>query len=307
MDHPLSPRGAFSPPGGPPSADSPDRPVRRAPKPGSFRLVVVDVDGTLLDPSREVTADVREVVATAIRKGVMFTIATGRLVRSALHVAEQAGITVPVIANGGAIIADPLSRRYLRAYKLPGGTAEVLEATRGEDVLRYLFLGDEIFIEREDPASAAYSRSLGVPMEIVPDLGTHFRALTAAEGRYAGEEATMVVLRAPVEKVPALREKYRGIFKGRLMVTSTMPHFVDFMPPEATKAEALRELCEILGVGLDETIAIGDGINDLDMMKEAGLGVLVANASPTLWADADYVTSAPYHLGVAEVLHKFIS
>ena len=289
MDHPLGLSG-------PPRLE-----------PGPFRLVVADVDGTLLDPSREVSAEVREVVATAKRKGVMFTIATGRLVRSALRVAEQAGITIPVIANGGAIIADPVSRRFLRAYKLPGGTAEVLEATRGEDTLRYLFLGDEIFIEREDPASAAYSRSLGVPMEIVPDLGAHFHALAGPKGRYAGEEATMVVLRAPVAKVPGLREKYRAIFEGRLMVTSTMPHFVDFMPPEATKAGALRELCGLLGVGLNETIAVGDGINDLDMVKEAGLGVLVANASLTLWADADYVTSASYHLGVAEVLHKFIS
>lgn len=275
--------------------------------PRPYRLIVVDVDGTLLDPSREVTDEVRQVVAEALRKGVMFTIATGRLVRSALQVAEQAGITAPVIANGGAIIADPASRRFLRCFKLPGGTAEVLEATRGEDALRYLFLGDEIFIEREDPASAAYSRSLGVPMEVVPDLGPHFRALTATGASYAGEEATMVVLRAPVERVPALREKYRRVFEGRLMVTSTMPHFVDFMHPEATKAGALRELCGLVGVELNETIAVGDGINDLDMMKEAGLGVLVANANPALWANADYVTSVPYHLGVAEVLHKFIS
>ena len=272
-----------------------------------YRLVVVDVDGTLLDPSREVTAEVREVVREATGKGVMFTLATGRLVRSALQVAEQAFITAPIIANGGAIIADPVSRRQIRCFKLPEGTADVLEATRGEDVLRYLFLGDEIFIEREDQASAAYSRSLGVPMEMVSDLGRHFAALTAPGCPYAGQEATMVVLRAPVERVPALRAKYREIFKDRLLVTSTMPHFVDFMHREATKAGALRELCRLVGVGLDQTIAVGDGINDLDMLKEAGLGVLVANASPSLWADADYVTSVPYHLGVAEVLRRFIS
>lgn len=265
----------------------------------AYRLMVVDIDGTLLDDDREVTAEVREVVQLARRHRVRLTLATGRVLCSAAQVAAELGITEPVISDGGAVVSGPDGRRLRDLRIEPGVAAQILEqlAAGEADADCHLFYPHQILVNRASPAVGRYAERLRIVMTPAANL--------ADEARSRPDGPTMIVLRTTRQRAPALRAKYGAAFGGRVRVTSTAPHFLDFLHQQASKARALEFLSRKLGIPLPAVIAVGDGINDLDMIAQAGLGVLVANAAPELWPAAGYVTAEPHCRGVAEVIRRF--
>jgi len=265
---------------------------------GRFRLLVVDLDDTLLDRSRQVTPEVVAVAARAQDLGVRFTIATGRVFASAAQVARELCIGEPIISDGGAVLRHADGRPALRCLRIPVElAAEILSATAGEDADLHAFFDDEILVSRESEAVLRYADRLRVEMTQTRDLAR------AARLKPAGP--TMIVLRTTSELAPALRARYAALFGDRAQVTSTAPHFVDFLHHDAGKASAQAQLCRWLEVGRGEVIAVGDGINDLDMLAYAGVGALVGNARPQLWRYADFVATQPHFRGVAEVIEHF--
>lgn len=258
---------------------------------------MVDVDGTLLDNTRLVTPRVREVVDAARQAGVRLTLATGRVFCSAVQIARELGIDEPIISDGGAVLRY-LDGREMRDLRLePGDAAEILAAVADEDADIHAFYRNDIVVNRLSPTVLRYASRLRIEMAQRDDM--------AADARGRSEGPTMIVLRSDRRTAPVMRAKYGPLFGPQVQVTSTAPHFVDFLHQEAGKDRALAYLCDRLGIPLASVIAIGDGINDLDMISRAGLGVLVGNAAPELWRHADYVAQARYSEGIAEVIERF--
>lgn len=263
-----------------------------------YRLVVVDLDDTLLDESRLVHPRVLAVVERARALGVRFSVATGRVFSSAVQVALELGIDLPVISDGGAVLRHPSGGPTLRELRIePAVAAAILAATACEDMDHHVFYSSEVLVNRASPAVRRYAARLKVEMTPAGDL--------SAEALRRSEGPTMIVLRGTSESAPTVRARYRERFGKAVKVTGTAPHFIDFMHHDASKASALAQLGTHLGIPAAETIAIGDGINDLDMLAYAGLGALVANADPALWQHADYVATGRHYRGVAEVVERF--
>lgn len=263
-----------------------------------YRLVVVDLDDTLLDRSRRVTAEVLEVVERARALGVRFTVATGRVFCSTIQVARELGIDEPVISDGGAVVRYVDGGPVLRCLRIPPKVAaEILAALAAEHGDQHVFYEDEVLVGRRSETVARYSNRLRIEMTPVEDL--------AAAARQRRPGPTMIVLRSTACKAPALRRRFAATFSDRVQVTSTAPHFVDFLHHDAGKASALALLCRWLDIRREEVVAVGDGINDLDMLAYAGVGALVANAQPHLHKHADFVASRAHHRGVAEVIERF--
>jgi len=262
---------------------------------GPFRLVAVDVDGTLFDHNLVLDPQLGGWVDRLHRRGVAFTLATGRVFPSARRVAQELGITTPLITNGGAVIMapgrEPLSHLTLSA----GQVQDVLDFSAGCPGWRYVLTMHTIACELPGEHAVAYARRLQVPLVVEPRLD-----------RLGGSGITQVVLRLPVDQAELWERTGRAGFGHRLMVTRSLPFMVEFSHPQATKGWALRRLCGHLGIGPGQTLAIGDGINDLDMLEVAGCGVLVANADPGLWERADWVTASPYGRGVVEALEHWL-
>jgi len=99
-----------------------------------------------------------------------------------------------------------------------------------------------------------------------------------------------------------LRER----FGRELYITRSKPYYLEMLHPEATKGRALRVVAGYFGIPRQEVIAIGDSFNDLDMIRYAGLGVVMENAREEVKRFADYVTRSNEDDGVAEVLEKFV-
>lgn len=266
------------------------------PKAERIRLVVVDLDGTLLDASKVVRPRIKAMVHNMRKAGVRFTIATGRFYRSAVKYARELALDTPIITSSGAQITE--ASGLLRVdLKLPLYLARrvVREAEKTEGVL-YAFFDDEALVNRPSTFTPRYSGSLGVPIRLERKLKARL-----------SQRPIMLVLRFPdVTRAREVRRAMREWLGDAVRVGSSMPYFVDFLHPRASKANALAALCGYLGIDSREVLAIGDGENDLEMLEYAGIGALVSNAPSDLKCVADYVSDGESADGVIEIIERFV-
>ncbi len=268
---------------------------------GGIKLVAVDIDGTLLDKDHIVGASARLAKRICDERGVVFTVATGRVSTSAEVVARELGIAAPFIANGGAAI-KVAGGPYLRVLSIPGDAARrALVTGRRFPVERYAFTGEKYVTETPCPATRPYSKGLSIPIEPVADL---------VEETAAG--AICLVMRASVldpgypQVVDNLKAELEAASGGEFRVEKSLPHLLEVLHRDASKGEALRALCGILDIPVEGSLAIGDGFGDIDMIDAAGTGVLVANAGPDLSGGSRKRTRASYADGVLEAVRTFV-
>ncbi len=261
-----------------------------------YRLLVTDVDGTLLTPDRRVLPSVREALRLARTRGVRVHLATGRMWRSVRPYAEAVDADSPVVLFNGAVVYDFLSDRVLQQHTLdPHAARAALEVLRDFPDLRpHVFTLGEVYVDRLDGASRAYLERDGIQAEEAGDLVSRLppgavKVLVVGEPRRLGELDSVLAERAP---------GLHRVFSER--------DFLELLPAGVSKATGVRALCRALGVKLEEVVAVGDNPNDLEMVEEAGLGVAVANAHPTLKGVARFVTHSGGGEAIVEVVRRFL-
>lgn len=261
-----------------------------------YKLVAVDLDGTLLDENYRIGQDALAAISRAADAGVAFTIATGRMHDSAAKFARLLGLELPIISYNGSVIRAAGASEEYRHLKVPRASAvEALSLVGKDKALRYAFLGDRVLTDTPHEWTDNYAKVLGVTMECVEDL------VARLDG-----DPTMIVFMCDESDTPNTTEFLSQRLDSSVRLTNSNPWFVDVLNKNASKADALKFLADKLGVSMTETIAIGDSWNDLEMLEAAGLGVAVANAAEKLKMHADYVTRSERGLGVVEVLEKFV-
>jgi len=263
---------------------------------GKYKLIAADLDGTILDDTYTVKPELINAVNRSRRRGVEMAVATGRLYPSALPFVKDLGVTLPVIASNGAIIRDPRTGELIYALPLAMDLAvEALKLTAGGTAQRFVNIKDTFYTDASDEASRKYSEALRIQFT---------RRIPLEEA--VTEDPTMVVIRDLEEEISRLTAALREHFGDRVYLANSKPFFVDINHPGVSKGAALLNLCRHIGVKPEEVIAIGDGWNDLEMFKAAGIGAAVANAPDGLKGKADYVCSKSSFRGVIEVIEKYI-
>jgi len=245
------------------------------------RLVAADLDGTLLARDLSFAADLPATLGALRAAGVFTVICTGRMFRSARRVAARLGIHEgPVICYQGALVGDLASGEELRHVRMsPKAAAEVVaHAVRiGRHVNAYI--DDRLYVEEVNEWARAYAEHVEVGIETVDDL-----CLEVAE-----RPPTKLVLITSADDVEAILPDLQERWRGRLYVTRSQPEYIEFTDAGVSKSGALEWLCERMGVRSGEVVALGDGMNDVDMLRWAGLGVAVAEAAAEVRATADLV------------------
>jgi hypothetical protein len=262
----------------------------------SYKLVALDLDGTLLSGEKVIAESTLTLIQEAKNTGVKFTIATGRMSRGALRYAEKLEIDIPIITYNGAVTRSPISDRVYHECKVPAGRAiDAINLLKDEPVLRYVFLHDNVYTDTPHDWTDRYADLLGVEMNFVDDT----RELLA-------EDPTMLVFMVTELKARELTDLLKSELDSQVKITNSTDWFLDVLPIRASKGSALKQLGQRLGIKREEIIAIGDNRNDLEMIEYAGLGVAVANATEEVKQVADYVTTLPISEGVEEVLEKYL-
>jgi Cof subfamily protein (haloacid dehalogenase superfamily) len=228
--------------------------------------------------------------------GMHVIVVTGRMFQSARRYLEAAALDDPVVCYQGALIADPVTGAWLRHIPIPLPAAhEALDAVIEAGFHINAYVDDELYVAAPTPEAHAYADLNKVQMHVVGDLREWLR-----------EPPTKLVAVGDPDALDGLEAELKPRFAGKLFVSKSLPHFLEFAHPDVNKGAGLTFVAERLGFTAAETVACGDGENDRELLDWAGYGVAVANAHPDILARADLVVPDVEHEGVAGLMESYL-
>jgi Cof subfamily protein (haloacid dehalogenase superfamily) len=274
-------------------------------KSNRYRMLAVDIDGTLVNKDDELTPGVCAALRRAAAAGIRLVLATGRRYSRALPLVEPLGIEAPIVSASGALIKDALDHRTLhQAVFQPGDLVQALDVTarRGFDAILYADTyaeGFDFYCPRlvvEEPSLAEY-------LELNPGSGRETPDLmrNPPPGIFAG--FAMGTRSQMIE----LHEALQAALPDRLYThVIRSPRYRGFMceiaPAGATKWSGIRRIADDWDIPNDQICAVGDDVNDLPMIIDAGFGVAMGNAVDELKQAADRIAPTNDEDGLAEVV-----
>ena len=261
-----------------------------------FRLLVADIDGTLVTSDRKITPRVLDAVRAAQGKGVRVCLATGRIWPSAQTYFQQLGADPPAILYNGGLVYDFRTDTVLRRVPLDYEEARaVLELLREFPTVQpHLYVGDRVYTGRRSQDTQRYQRKDSLEVEEVGDL-VAFLPREPMKILVIGSRSDLLKLKDRIAQLPI---SINAVFSEDT--------FLEILPRGSSKGSALEFVAHYLGIPLSEIVAVGDNLNDLEMICAAGLGVAMGNAPAELKAHAGYVTATNDEEGLAEVIERFI-
>ena len=236
-------------------------------------------------------------IGAAGEAGIHVLLVTGRMFRSVRRYALAAGITDPVVCYQGAVVADPTTGEFLRHVPMPEPEArEVIAAVEALGYTILVYVDDELYVAHETPESDAYSGFQHLVAHPVGDL----------LGWLPKAPTKLVVVGDPRE-LDGLETEMKARFGARLYVSKSLPHFLEFASPSVHKGSGLDFAAARVGFSREESVAFGDGENDVELLEWAGYGVAVANAHARVLAIADFVCPSVDEEGVAQVIEAYLA
>ncbi|MDR3635709.1 MAG: HAD-IIB family hydrolase [Isosphaeraceae bacterium] len=284
--------------------------TRPSNSPNRFRILAMDVDGTLLDSQGTLRPRTAEAVALAARAGIRPVLCTGRRYRRARPIALQLGVDAPIVCNSGALVKDPATHATLWRADLDAELlAEALAVFRERDEPLISFTDrrpdDYDFIVAHEATGRplfddylAQNQGLG---EVRPDWaedsgsGPHFHLCAI------GTRPNMLDFEVAV--VARLGLRVRTFVQKSPRYVGTM---CEVLHRDASKWSAILHLAALWGVDPAEICAVGDDMNDVPMLTGAGLGVAMGHAPPAVLAAADLVTYDHDADGVARLVEDVL-
>jgi Cof subfamily protein (haloacid dehalogenase superfamily) len=263
----------------------------------TIRLLAIDLDGTLVNDRLEM--DPRDVAAVkaAVAAGVTVVLATGRMFKSSLRYAEPLGLKGPIINYQGAVVREIASGEiWYRCELTVPMQQRVLEFAEPKDWHVNVYVDERVYTARARPEADLYARIALVPYDVVGPLSKWVRQ----------DSTKMVLVDLDPADVPARIGELSAWMGDIARVTRSLDWFVEVVNPQVSKARALAMVADRLGVAQTEVCAIGDNLNDEDMVSWAGLGVAMGNAPQALKIVAKYVTGGIGEAGVSQVIERFV-
>ena len=267
-----------------------------------IRLIALDLDGTLLTTDKRLTDRSRQALERAAAHGAFIVPATGRIYRGLPQSVLDLPFLQYAILSNGAQVYDVMRNRDIYMAELPvAQAAKIMGWLDGWPVLYDCYMGGRGWMQADmyariddyalSPAIAVYMKSIRQPVpdlkKFIFDCGTSVQKIQV----FCPDDATQ---RNIFDSLP---------FDG-VSVTSSVPRNVEINHEDADKGKALLALAAHLGIPREQTMAFGDGLNDLSMLRAAGTGVAMANAVDAVRAAADVVTGSCDTDGVAMVIES---
>ncbi len=274
-----------------------------------YRLVAVDIDGTLLNSDGEIPPDNIAAIQETVSRGVQVVLFTGRRLATARRVRQQLNLHSPMVVHNGALIAfgngsTPLARFYLNLQT----AREVLNISRSFVSLLVLHLEDEA-----DGFMVVHPASMQNPVLRIYLSRNHQRTVTTESlNEFATSHLIQIMFAGNLSQLEDAENQLRQIpveFKPHITKTCYPARnfgIMDILDGNCSKGKALHFLARQMGIQRQQILAIGDNHNDLEMLDYAGTGAIVENSVSEIRNDRYYVTGSNDQAGVAQALRRLI-
>ena len=272
----------------------------------AVKLIAFDLDYTLLDSEKRLSAENLAALTLAAEKGIYTVPATGRLYNGLPEEIKNLPSFRWCILGNGARIYDAANDITAAAAEIPLADAfEIFDFMESVGLRYDCYAGDSAWIERkdfdeldtfiEDKATCRFIRSVRTPVDGLREfLKANFDSILKIQVYFEDPELRLRMLRELPERYP------------KLGFSSSIPVNMEINSKKANKGAGLMMLCDYLGIDVSETAAFGDGLNDMEMIETAGIGIAMANAEEKLKAAADMITGSCEESGVAQGIRKIV-
>lgn len=263
----------------------------------TIRLVVTDVDGTLLSPDKQLTAMTRARAAELTERGIGLALASSRPPRGLLPYQRELGLATPIIAYNGGLLVDA-DGGSLSEHTLPEAVARTVLAClldHGLDV--WVYRGHDWFVTNARGVRVQREQEV---VQFAPTVIERLEPVLGGAAKIVGVSLDPDALRAAQRSLSAaLGQKVSAAQSHRC--------YLDVTEPAANKGSAIEELARRLGLSLSTVATIGDMPSDVEMFQKSGFSVAMGNASEDVRSSASWVTSSNADEGFARALEHIMA
>ncbi|MCF6335112.1 MAG: HAD family hydrolase [Spirochaetales bacterium] len=262
-------------------------------KRNDIRAIAFDMDGTLLNEKGQISSRIKKVLNKLKEREIELMLSTGRSYEALLPFKNELELNSPVICYNGAQVlqADGV---IIRNHTIDNDISGHLVSFAREKCVHFqAYSNGTLYFEKMTPEAEAYENHVNLRGKVI-----NFDTMKP-------HDFTKLMYLGAHEKLEGLSNSIKELYSGNLSVTFSNPVYLEFMPGGVSKGDALYEVAEHLGIETTNIMAFGDGDNDISMIKVAGTGVAMENATSELKSIADEVTLSNTDDGVAEFLEEF--
>lgn len=258
--------------------------------------LVSDVDGTVVNSAKDVTARTQKAVAELQARGIKFAIISGRPPKGMLMFVDSLKITTPITGfNGGAFTREDMTilEERLVPPKIAHRTFDFLEK-KGVDI--WVYSAGEWLIRDPKAAHVEHEEfTVKFAPKVVPDFD---KALEAAH--------KIVGVSDDLDLLAKCETETQALLGADASATRSQPYYLDVTNPLANKGAAVVTLARLMGVSLAETAVIGDSNNDVSMFAKSPFSIAMGNASDSVKKQARFVTASNDEEGIAKAIEKYL-
>ncbi len=257
------------------------------------KLVAIDLDGTLYDSKSQISKKNKKAITECLNRGIKVVLSTGKTIYSVKKIKEELKLVHPQIASGGAAIIDT-QNKLLFEIKVPKYYAdEAVKHCRKHKKGLALSASDGIVYYEQENQGIGFIAETGDKVVKTADL---------IQQGFTKDALLLTITISPHDPFNRLiGQKLNGTVKLR----RGGPFFLNILNREAGKTFALKKIMKMLNIEPSHVIAIGDSQNDVGMLRLAGKGIVMGNASHAVKNEADFIVADNNSSGVAEAIYKF--
>ena len=266
----------------------------------ALKLIAVDLDGTLLTSSNTLTNFTKSTLIDACKKGHKLVIITGRdfyasnFIADMLEFEKYGGL---VSSSNGGHVYSPKDKKVIISHMIDQDLAKEMIAYGKDLGFDFIIYNEgEILSDKEESYGIDFlAKKNKMPIRIVKDLD-----------KKIDFSVNKVLFTADPKVIEKNKDKIAQKFAGKINPIHAMPQFLDCMPPGINKGRSIIEIADYYGIDHKDTYAFGDEINDIEMIKMAGVGVAMGNANTYIKEIADKIALSNDEDGIAHFVRENI-
>ncbi|MDD7794482.1 Cof-type HAD-IIB family hydrolase [Clostridium sp. 'White wine YQ'] len=265
-----------------------------------YKMVCLDIDGTLINSNHKITEKTKEVINKIANEMKIYTVlVSARMPKGIIPLQNELNISEPIICYSGALIMDKHSNVLVNKVINSKVMKKIYDTSKDFKVSLSIYKDDEWYIENLDKWAINESEITNISPKII-DFNNLIKQL---EKQNSG--ANKILCMGEPEDIQLLYKKITTSNED-INVYPSKPTYLEIMAKEVSKTSAIEFLCKEFNVERSQVIAIGDNYNDIDMIEYAALGIAMGNAPSKVKEHADEVTFTNDEDGVAKALEKHL-